>query len=436
MAQGRSKKSFLFRNQGLKELLIDKEEKLKFWAGFLLILLLSSLPFLARVGFGIMMVLVGLIWIVWLRLSPPKKIGETDSWIFIFLVLSLLSVCFSPVPFLASKGLIKLLAYLIIYSLFRKLFHLESRWWDRLLAALLFGEIFACVVGLRQIYGPLQQISSWSDQAFLSEGAFRIYGSFGNPNLFAGYLVPVLPLSIVAIFRWTGVGGKLFAFVSFILGIFSIIFTYSRGGWLGSFAALFVFLAGLFLCRPIAFTLNNKRILSILFVFIVATSLVFLHHYIEPIKFRLLSIIAGRDDSSNNFRINVWSVVIEMIRDRPLLGIGPGNSAFISVYTSYQKATFNALSAYSVPLEILVENGFLGFYAILQIVTSAFKECLNKMAFSSWALPCLGALSSIVGLIVMGFTDTVFYRPAVQIVAFFCLATFSLNLPDSVETKE
>jgi len=47
--------------------------------------------------------------------------------------------------------------------------------------------------------------------------------------------------------------------------------------------------------------------------------------------------LAGRADSSNNFRINVWAAVVEMIRDRPILGIGPGNTAFNKIYPLYQR---------------------------------------------------------------------------------------------------
>ena len=47
-----------------------------------------------------------------------------------------------------------------------------------------------------------------------------------------------------------------------------------------------------------------------------------------PCGTRVMSIFVGREDSSNNFRINVWTAVIDMIKDRPILGIGPGNDAF------------------------------------------------------------------------------------------------------------
>jgi len=47
---------------------------------------------------------------------------------------------------------------------------------------------------------------------------------------------------------------------------------------------------------------------------------------------RSVSLPVERD--SNNFRINVWAAVVEMIRDRPILGIGSGSTAFNKIYPS------------------------------------------------------------------------------------------------------
>ena len=91
---------------------------------------------------------------------------------------------------------------------------------------------------------------------------------------------------------------------------------------------------------------------------------------LDPIRTRVSSLLAGRGDSSNNFRINVWLSSLEMIQDRPWLGIGPGNNAFNRIYPLYQQPKFNALSAYSVPLEILVETGLPGLITCFGLLWS------------------------------------------------------------------
>ncbi len=58
---------------------------------------------------------------------------------------------------------------------------------------------------------------------------------------------------------------------------------------------------------------------------------------VEPLRVRAMSLLVGREDSSNNFRINVWLAALDMIRDRPWIGIGPGNNAFNLIYPLYQQ---------------------------------------------------------------------------------------------------
>ena len=99
-----------------------------------------------------------------------------------------------------------------------------------------------------------------------------------------------------------------------------------------------------------------------------ATCVVVAATQIDPIRTRITSLLAGRGDSSNNFRINVWMAAIQMVQDRPWLGIGPGNAAFNSIYPLYQQPKFNALSAYSVPLN---------WWKL------AFQDCWPVWAFAS-----------------------------------------------------
>jgi putative inorganic carbon (HCO3(-)) transporter len=141
-----------------------------------------------------------------------------------------------------------------------------------------------------------------------------------------------------------------------------------------------------------------------------------------------MSLLVGREDSSNNFRINVWKAAIDMIHDRPWLGIGPGNKAFNLVYPLYQQPKFNALSAYSVPLELLVEGGVPGLLAVLGLLWTSLRIGLEQLkGESTFALPALAAIAAIAGLGGQGIADTIFFRPEVQLTGFFCLATLAVS---------
>jgi putative inorganic carbon (HCO3(-)) transporter len=149
---------------------------------------------------------------------------------------------------------------------------------------------------------------------------------------------------------------------------------------------------------------------------------------VEPVRVRVMSLLAGREDSSNNFRLNVWQSALRMIEDRPWLGIGPGNNAFNLIYPLYQQPKFNALSAYSIPLELAVEAGIPGLLAGVGVFVSAVRTGLAQWAGSGpLVLPGLAAVAVFAGLGVQGLTDTIFFRPEVQLVALFCLATLAAS---------
>jgi putative inorganic carbon (HCO3(-)) transporter len=139
-----------------------------------------------------------------------------------------------------------------------------------------------------------------------------------------------------------------------------------------------------------------------------------------------MSLVAGRQDSSNNFRINVWLAALDMIQARPWLGIGPGNDAFNQIYPLFQQPKFNALSAYSIPLELAVEAGIPGLLAGIGLVVANLRTAIRLWRGDGvFSLPALAVIAVVAGLGVQGLTDTIFFRPEVQLIGWFCVATLA-----------
>jgi len=297
-------------------------------SGAVLMLLLAGLPFVSRSGLGLEILSSGLLWLLWSLCSPPGRIGATGRWLFLILALACLSTGWSPVPVAAAQGLLKLMSYMGFYALLCRLLRSRPMWWDRLLAALLSGGVLSSVLALRQLYASTEELASWADPGSMSTGTIRIYGPLGNPNLLAGYLLPIVPLAVVAMFRWRGLGQKVFSAVSGLLSATAVLYTYSRGGWLGLLAATAVLVFLLLLRGTAEWPPLWRRLVPLGVLFAGGVLVVIAATQLEPIRTRVVSLVAGRGDSSNNFRINVWLAAVEMIQDRPWLGIGPGNNAF------------------------------------------------------------------------------------------------------------
>jgi putative inorganic carbon (hco3(-)) transporter len=395
-------------------------------AGVVLCALMGGLALVTRPGLSLLILACGLLWLLISLRRPAGGIGGINGWVLGILALALLATGFSPVPSAALKGLLKLASYLAVYALMHEVLRTAPRWWDRIVAALLAGSLLTSVIGLRQLYQDTDALARWADPNSVARGTVRIYSTLDNPNLLAGYLLPILPLAVVALLRWRRPLPRVFAVTALAMGTAALVLTYSRAAWMGLVAGAAVVVVLLAARCTRRWPPLWRRMVPLVVLLGGAALLAVLVWQVEPLRVRVLSLVAGREDSSNNFRINVWLAVLDMIQARPWLGIGPGNDAFNLIYPLYQQPRFNALSAYSIPLELTVEAGVPGLLAGLGLVAFSLRRALRLWRGDGpWALPALGVMAVIAALGVQGLTDTIFFRPEVQLTGWFCLATLA-----------
>jgi putative inorganic carbon (HCO3(-)) transporter len=407
-------------------------DRLPALAGIVLCALMAGLPLVTRGGLSLLILAAGLLWLIWALRTPAGGLGPINGWLLLLLGIAVVATGCSPVPVAAFKGLLKLVSYLGVYALMRQLLAEAPQWWNRIVAALLAGQLVSAVLAIRQLYGDTAELARWADPNSVADGTIRVYGPLENPNLLAGYLIPILPIALVALLRWRSWPQRLFAGSALLLGAVALFLSYSRGGWLGMLAALGSLALLLVLRQTRQWPPLWRRLFPALLLVAAVAVLVVAVTQVEPLRIRVLSLVAGREDSSNNFRINVWLAAIDMIQARPWLGIGPGNTAFNLIYPLYQQPKFNALSAYSVPLELLVEGGVPYLLAALGLLIASLRAGLAQLKGESpWALPALAALAAIAGLGVQGITDTIFFRPEVQLTGWFCLASLAVSRPQA-----
>jgi putative inorganic carbon (HCO3(-)) transporter len=273
--------------------------------------------------------------------------------------------------------------------------------------------------GVRQKFMGVKQLATWNDPSSPLAGATRVYSYLGNPNLLAGYILPAIALSIAAFIVWQGWMQKSLAATILLVNSACLYFTDSRGSWIGMLALIIVFLFLLYYWwREYLPNFWQQWLLPIILGGL-ASFLILAFLFVEPFRLRVASIFAFRNDSSNNFRINVWQAVVKMIRDRPLIGIGPGHNSFNKIYPLYMSTRFSALSAYSILLEIMVEMGIAGLCAFLWLLFSTLDRAWrlivnwknNRNPLGVWIM---GAIAALVGMLTHGFVDTVWYRPEIN----------------------
>ncbi|MBF2098756.1 MAG: putative bicarbonate transporter, IctB family [Gloeomargaritaceae cyanobacterium C42_A2020_066] len=392
-----------------------------FWGLVLVLLPVAPNPLI-----GLLLLGGAVLWSLVRLVTPPQGPALMDLWglVLIYGAMVILAVVFSPVRPAAVDGGVKVLLYLVSFGLLTWTVG-RPAWRSRLLLVYLLVSLGVAVYGLRQWFFGAETLATWVDPESPLANTSRVYSTLGNPNLLAGYLLPSVGWGLAALLTWRTWPTRLLAVTLVGLNGACLILTLSRGAWLG-LAAMVGVMAILLGSRWWQQQPSGKaRWLLVLGVIVGLILLAGAAWQVEPLRLRLLSIAAGRGDSSNNFRLNVWAAVWDMVRDFPWTGIGPGNDAFNRVYPFYQRPNFNALGTYSIPLEILVEAGVFGFLAFVSLTLSILRHAWQNLgaiegpAGRVWQVATIGVL---VGLMVHGLFDTVWYRPQVQLLWWFAVA--------------
>ena len=393
----------------------------------LLCLIFTLAPFVATGLIGILLVSVAGYWfLTTVSEKPNLEIAPIHLIVFIYWCMATIATAFSPVKSAAISGWITLTLYLIMFALAARVLR-STRLCNWTISSFLLAALVVSSYGIRQEFFGVQQLATWNDPNSPLAQDTRVYSYLGNPNLLGGYLLPAIALSIAAIFVWQGWIQKTLAIIMTLVNSACLYFTDSRGAWLAMMALVSVLLL-LFYYWWREYLPRFWQVWLLPLVFgSLAGCLLAAILTVEPLRLRLVSIFAGREDSSNNFRIEVWKAVDKIIKDYPLTGIGPGHDAFNQIYPRYMNSRYPALSAYSIYLEHLVEMGYIGLGCFVWLLAVTFNRGLVILNYlrqtrnvrGFWLI---GAIAAIAGLSVHGFVDTVWYRPQISTLWWFVLA--------------
>ncbi|NEP01944.1 MAG: putative bicarbonate transporter, IctB family [Symploca sp. SIO2E9] len=389
-------------------------------AALLVTIVFALGPFVSTALIGILLIACAGFWVL-LTLSDQSEQSQLTPihlLVLLYWAIATVATALSPVKAAARSGLVKLTLYLLLFALMARVLR-SSRLRSWIITIFLHISLIVSSYGIRQNFFGAKELATWTDPTSASANLTRVYSYLGNPNLLAGYLIPAVALSLAAVFAWQRLFPKALALTMFTVNCICLVLTYSRGGWIGFLVCIFASLVLLVywysrklpaVWRPWAMPMLLGSSAGVVILAII---------FVEPVRDRVSSIFAGRSDSSNNFRINVWSAVLDMIRDRPILGIGPGNNAFNKVYPLYQRPKYTALSAYSIFLETIVETGFIGFACFLWLLTVIFNQGVKQLShLRSITNPqgfwLIGAIAAMAGMLAHGLVDTVWYRPQVN----------------------
>lgn len=402
-----------------RSLVLQKIDALIF-ANILFVIFASTFAQSDNIGyFAIFAIILTLIKLL-TKTGAKFEMNLGDKFLLAYFMLVVISVAGSSLLALSLKGFFKTFIYLGFYVSFVHYIKDNTSKIKYILLALAFSVIGESLIALKQNFLSVSEISGWQDMSRLNpeEVMTRVYGTLKpyNPNLFGGYMLAALPATLLLVYLPIlnkNYKTALLGFACFILAAVSIILTGCRGAYIGLFVEFLVLaiLTYRFLQPKLKKVFMTLAAVFSSFVFMIVVST-------ASLRARVVSIFAMRSDSSNSFRFNVYNSCLDMFKDNWLLGIGVGNQNFREIYGLYMKTGFDALSAYNIYLETAVESGIFALLMFLSFIgtniAAAFKYVLNRKNVNVIYIGI--ALVSILGILIHGFVDTVFFRPQIQFV--------------------
>ncbi|MDQ7029783.1 MAG: O-antigen ligase family protein [Ardenticatenia bacterium] len=393
--------------------------------------------------------LLGLILAAWLargvarrelRVYPPPLLAVWTLWLGAMLVsvLGALSL---------GSSLKELVKWGEMAALYAMAWHeLERRDILIITLSMIAAGALAAIQGIYQAVfqvGPVGFLFPLAGRLWL-----RAYGTFMQPNPYGGYLGLTLPLAygvvlagVLPLAKGPRLGGEwpalllggVVAVAGGLMGV-ALVFTLSRGAWLGAAAALVTVSAVL-----------SKRALMASAIVASAGALVLALGGVRALPATLqerltdvlpyvgLLDIRAVEITDRNFavieRLAHWYAAVGMFADHPWLGVGVGNYA--AVYPAYKLPPWDDPlgHAHNIFLNVAAETGLVGLLAYVLFWLAAFR--LTWLAVRTtdgvWRGIAVGALGSFVHLSVHNLVDNLYvagmYVQVALLLAFVALLT-------------
>jgi len=236
-------------------------------------------------------------------------------------------------------------------------------------------SVLMCLVALSQaLLGYLQALLELGPQSFIRNSVLRVYGTFDQPNPYAGYINMTLSITIaLTLLSKSAIIRLLAGITSILLGV-ALLLSQSRGGDTALAATLlFIVLLGM----PYLRTALRVAALATLVLVDTYRGGLLPATLTDPILQKLglagiSLVIPTPDDFATAERLAHWIAGVRMFLNHPLFGVGIGNYA--TAYSKYFVTIFiNPLGhAHNYYINIAAEAGIFGLAGLLTFLTAVF----------------------------------------------------------------
>jgi putative inorganic carbon (HCO3(-)) transporter len=233
--------------------------------------------------------------------------------------------------------------------------------------------------------------------AYGESGSASVTSSFGNKQLFAGFMVLLVPLLLALSFsdlelkHRIAARGAAIRQVAASLSVTALLLSQNRSSWVGVLVA--VILLGVLTLRgaPLhRLTRSRHRIVAPLAILLGSVGIFMLISGTGPVvKARAITLAEASQDSSFAWRLDLWQGAAALIRERPLVGWGIGTFPLELSHAwdgarpreVVRKVTGPTLSeqAHNEYLQLAADLGLIGLGLHLWILGAFFSHGLRTL---------------------------------------------------------
>ena len=343
-----------------------------------------------------------ILWLVQLKVDKGSRVYRHlpfDVPVAIFALLGAASILVSPDKGFSFYNYYNLVGvYVLTYLLIGQ--HIGNAGQVRkMLIVLGAAAILVVLYGFYQyVFGIDTSAMKWVDGDAFPELKKRVFSTWENPNILAGYLDAAICLVFGCFIKMKEQRLRIVLGIGLLLLAACLAMTYARGACLT--IAVVLVLYGVF---------KDWRIL--LGCLVVGGAILAL----DPALMERLSSVFTKVDTSSEMRLALWESTIAMIQDHPFLGIGWG--AYWMVYPEYdfylQGAAVRIVHAHNLYLNYAAEIGIAGVLSFLWYFFGTMLMALrSKVQEASGLLQglMLGVGLAIFSVALNGLTDDVLFN--------------------------
>jgi putative inorganic carbon (HCO3(-)) transporter len=342
---------------------------------------------------------MGSFFLRWLAHRPLVPISRANLPVLILLLMTMVGLVISPAPDMAILTIAQVVASVtIFYALFDQVSSFDDLW--RLVGVILIIGVLVAFIAPFTVRWSATKL--FGLPAFYEEIWPRI-DKVSNPNIVAGALAPIVPLSL-ALIEKNDRRSRVLGALAISPLIIILILLQSRG-------ALFALLLGV----VIWIALHWKWTIPVM---IIASSvtLVFLTMMGRVSAIQLLyGSESISSDTSFIQRQDMWAQALYLIRQSPLVGIG------LNAYSQVGPVSFPYSPSqpgmvmphvHNLFLQIALDTGIIGLAAFVVLLGLAIAAAWQAYRAHVERHLAIGLLSAFVVVIAHGFGDVAVWGPS------------------------